>query len=172
MANKRGRPKSKARLEREALDAAFIELPAHIPKMTKKADREMRAQYEESKRYHEDLIAAFSPIIPDRLILEVASIGDETMQGFEGPILEKYRTLMASAKNGQLEGAKATLLKAKLRADTVWNKNQDLANKIGYNHTIHSASQKILDEWDSLGDGGEKPSLRTIQNWYQKFIFK
>ena len=147
--------------------------------MTDQESEVLERQFAANKEIERQIYAGHSPIIPLDLILAVESAGDrelfaetpEILAG-EQKVNTQYNKLVEAEKIGRAQGTQATSDKAKLRAKTVWGKNQDLIDKIGRNQTVHSASKKLLDEWDSRGDGGSKPSIRTAENWYQKFIFK
>lgn len=172
MAKQRGRPKSARTLERERIKTMFKNHPAHIPRMTEEAREKIKVNLAASKKLEEELIADYSPTISHNLILELASLGDESMYGHEEAALKKYEKLKVAEHSGRLSGAQKTADKAKARANIVWGKNQDLVKRIGISQTVHSASQKILNEWVSRGDNGKKPSIRSIQNWYRKYFLK
>lgn len=179
MAKKRGRPKSAQTLESERIEAMLRNPPPHIPRMTDQEREELERQSAADKEIERQIYAGHSPTIPHDLILAIESIGDrdlfeETPEilAREQKVISQYNKLVEAEKNGREQGARTTSDKAVLRANAVWGKNQDLADKIGRSLTVHSASKKLLGEWDSRGDGGSKPSVRTAENWYQKFIFK
>lgn len=177
MAKQRGRPKSADTLERERIEAVLKNPPAHIPRITDQEREELKKQFAASKLIEEQIYAGHSPTIPHDLILAMESLGDrelfeedEWLIKSEQKSIKKYEGLKAAEKNGHQKGAQTTSDKTKVRATTVWGKNQDLISRIGRNLTVHSASQKILDEWDNRGDKGKKPSIRTVQNWHHRFI--
>lgn len=172
MAKQRGRPKSPETLEKERIEAMFANLPAHTPRMSDEEQKEKNAHFDANKKIEEELIADFSPTIPDEIIYQLASLDDESMHGHKEAVLKKYEKFQVAEHNGRLSGAKKTADKAKARANAVWGKSQDLVKRIGTSHSVHSASQKILDDWVNRGDKGKKPSIRSIQNWYQTFISK
>lgn len=179
MTKKRGRPKSAQTLESERIEAMLKNLPSHIPRMTDQEREVLERQFAANKEIERQIYAGHSPIIPHDLILAIESIGDrelfeetpEILAG-EQKVITQYSKLVEAEKNGRGKGTLTTSNKADLRAHAVWGKNQDLVDKIGRNLTVHSASKKLLDEWDSRGDGRSKPSIRTFKNWHQKFIFK
>lgn len=140
--------------------------------MTKEESEATQEMLAERKKIEEELISDYSPTIPHELIYELASHGDESMYGYEESVLKKYEMSLAAEKHGRLSGARGTKEKAQLRAIAVWGKNKDLLARIGVSLTVHSASHKILNEWDKRGDGGLKPSIRSVQEWYHRFIFK
>lgn len=175
MANQPGRPKSAKTLENERIEA-LLKNP-HIRRMTKQKRKELEKQFAASKEIEKQIYAGHSPTIPHDLILAIESLGDRELFEeddwiikSEQKTIEKYSTLVEAEKLGQQMGGQVTAEKAMARAKVVWGKNQDLIDKIGRKQTLHSVAQKLHDEWDTRGDGAEKPSLNTIKNWYQKII--
>jgi len=178
MAN-RGRPKSDKTIAWEATEAMLKNPPAHIPRMTEQEREEVQKFLDELEQQRKAMLSQHSRTIPDELIYAYESVGhrefyEETPELLEGEakVIKKYNTLVEATKRGQKDGAAITAQKAHNRANSVWSKNQDLVKRIGSSHSVHSASQKILDEWVNRGDNGEEPSIRSLQNWYQSFISK
>ena len=178
MAN-RGRPKSEQTSAREATETMLKNPPAHIPRMTEQEREEVRKFLDELEQQRKIMLSHHSRTIPDELIYDYESVGhrelfEETPEllAGEAKVIKKYNTLVDATKRGQKDGAAITAQKAHSRANAVWIKNQDIVKRIGTSHSVHSASQKILDEWVSRGDNGKEPSIRSLQNWYQSFISK
>ena len=178
MAN-RGRPKSAETLERERIEAMLKNPPSHIKPMTKDKHQEVQHLLDELEQQRKVMLSQHSRTIPDELIYAYESVGhreffEETPEVLAGEanVIKKYNTLVEATTRGQKDGAAITAQKAHSRANAVWNKNQDLLKRIGSSHSVHSASQKILDEWLSRGDNAKEPSIRSLQNWYQSFISK
>jgi hypothetical protein len=97
-----------------------------------------------------------------------ASIGDESLIGHETKILNDFIEKSAHLKISQKKGGQMSSEIAYKRGKQLWVNNSDLANRIGKNLTVHSASIKILENWDLRGDSQKKPSLNTLRNWYNK----
>jgi hypothetical protein len=178
MAN-RGRPKSKQTIARQATEAWLRNPPPHIKPMTTKKREEVQQLLDELEQQRKILLSQHSRTIPNELIYAYESVGhrelfEETPEilAGEAKVIKKYNTLVDATKRGQKDGAVITAQKAQSRANSVWSINQDLVNRIGRSHSVHSASQKIKDEWVSRGDNGKEPSIRSLQNWYQSFISK
>jgi len=172
---KRGRPKGSQTLEREKTEALFKNLPAHT-KMSSEEREELEKWLAESKKIEDQIYAGHSPTIPHDLILAVESLGDrglfeedDWVRASEHKTIKNYQTLVTAEQEGRTKGTRITSDKSKVRANSVWSKNSDLIGNIGHRLTLHGASQKILDAWATRGDDGKKPSIRTIQNWYNKY---
>jgi hypothetical protein len=173
---KRGRPKKPETIEREKSEASLKSILAKVPKMTDQERMVVERMLSESKNIEDQIYKRHSPTIPHDLMLAVESLGDrelfeedEWLIEREQKVAEKYNALIAAEQRGRVDGGQTTSDNAKARATRTWGKNQELIDKIGRNHSIHSASQTIWDQWETLGDGGKKPTIRTIQNWYHIF---
>lgn len=165
---KRGRPKSSETLEKERIDEILSACPPAL-KMTPRQAEEQNEIFESLKKTLNDLYAEFSPTIPQELIENYASLHDESMDGYQKQILDKWDKVHTVLVHGQESGARETAKKATERAQTVWGKNQDLARRIATKNLSETgASTIIFNEWDKRGDGELKPTIRTISNWYKR----
>lgn len=170
-----GRPKKPSTLEKERVALMLSNPPTHVHRLTDAQFKEIKHQLDELEKVRKEIIKGHSPTIPDELIYAMESIGDRSL--FEADdwivkcelkIVEKYTKLLEAESNGRQKGGDGTAKKASTRAEAVWANNQDLVFRIGLNHSIHSAANKLFDEWGTRGDGGERPHINTIKNWYKK----
>jgi hypothetical protein len=167
---RRGRPKKQSTLKSDETNELLKQVATQHP-MSKEESDELNDFLEKSEILRRTLIKQHSPTIPHRLIYEVESLGDESMIPHQDKIMKEYLEKADRVRNGRLEGAMSTSDQSQVRANNVWGRNNDLIEKIiGKSCSIHSASQKILDEWDLRGDGKEKPAIRTLENWYHKVV--
>lgn len=165
---KRGRPKSAATIEKDNITKLFENIPPHL-KSSKKGLEEQNKLVKMLQNYLKNLHAEFSPTIPAKVIDDLASINDDSMSGYERQILDAYYKAENILADGQLQGAKATSELANKRAQNVWGKNPDLIRRIhSGNLKINGASKILFIEWDKRGDDEEKPSVRTLTNWYKR----
>ena len=166
----RGRPpKNPETLERERFELMLKNLPEHLKNLPPHFD----INIEEMDAIEKDLLSGYSPTIPHDLIYKLASLGDDSLYGYEDIIINEYNQLIQVLTDGQKQGANATAEKALTRAHKVWDSNQDLVNRIDRkNLTIHTASMIIIANWATRGDGGETPGIATLRNWYNKITKK
>lgn len=167
MAKQRGRQKSAETLAKERIKAMFTNLPAHIPRMSEEKQKEINAKLAASKKIEEALIADYSPTIPNELIFQLASLGDESMYGNEEAVLKKYNTSADATRRGQKDGAAVTAQKARDEAMAFWDKNPDFFEAMGRPRNANTTAQRVIDNWANRGDGGKVPSINTIKNWYK-----
>jgi len=174
---KPGRPKKPETVKADRITDMLRNPPAHINPMTIKQHKEVQRALDAMEKARLELISGHSPTMPNELIYAIESVGDRELFEEDDWIVEceqktikKYNTLVEAEKSGQQMGGQVTAENALARAKAVWGKNQDLIDKIRRNHSLHSAAGKMQDEWGTRGDGGEKPSVNTIKNWYKKII--
>jgi len=166
---KRGRPKSAQTLEREKTDAWLKNPPAHLPLLTKGEKQILEQSFEASEKIRQSLLAGHSPLIPNELIYAIESIGDEAMEGYEGATLEQYAVYQAKEREAKRTGGQELAIQADKRAANVWGKNPELAKRIAAKKiSLNGAAKIILEHWESKGDKFEKPSIKTIANWYKR----
>ena len=166
---KRGRPKSAQTLEKEATEAWLKNPPAHIPKMTAKERGELQEYFDSSEKARLEILEGYSPVIPKDLIYELSSLGDESVQGFENIILGKYKQYKNKETEGKITGAEEMSIQADTRAERLWGKNNKLMKRIDAgNISLNGAAKNIYDNWETKGIEGDKPTVKTISNWYKR----
>jgi hypothetical protein len=166
---KRGRPKSKKTLERERTEAWLKNPPAHISPMTEEDKEWLRTFLKSSEEARKSILEGHSPLIPHSLIYDVESIGHELLEGHEQAILDKYGEYKNKEMIGRINGAEETATQADVMAERLWAKNSVLAKRIqAGNLSLNGASKIIRDDWKNRGIEGNKPSIRTISNWYKR----
>lgn len=89
-------------------------------------------------------------------------------------LFEVDAALRSAAKKYVEKGGKETGIARKKSTDArvqiVGKKSQQLIAKTKPNGmlSISSAAEILLNRWDELGDGGEKPSLSTARRWLKR----
>jgi hypothetical protein len=166
---KRGRPKSQKTLQKERAEAWLKNPPAHIPPMTDEEKQRLREFIKNSEEAKRCILEGHSPLLPHSLIYDLESLGDESMHGFEQSVLDQYKRYRVKELIARANGADQTALQADMRASKLWTKNKDLVNRIeSGNLTPNGASKMIYDNWETRGIEGEKPTIKTIVNWYKR----
>ena len=166
---KRGRPKSKQTLEREATEAWLRNPPPHIKRMTPEEKKFWEEDAAHSEKVRKSLIADYGLLIPHSLVYELASLGDESMFGHEQDVLDRYEKYITKQTEGQLNGAQETAIQADSNAERLWNKNQALVKRIEEGTlSLNGAAKIISNDWLNKGIEGERPTIKTISNWYKR----
>lgn len=166
---KKGRPKSAQTLEREKTEAWLKNPPAHIPPMTEEDKEWLRVFLESSEKARKSILEGHSPLIPHSLIYDLESIGHELLEGYEQAILNKYEEYKNKELIGRVSGSEETASQADTLARRLWEKNGSLVKRIqSGNLTPNGAAKIIFDDWKNKGIEGNKPSIKTISNWYKR----
>jgi hypothetical protein len=165
-----GRPKSEQTLQKEAVEALLKDWATQIPPLSKEEVLTAGNLLESLADTQKIILEGYSPLLPHALIYEMESLGDESMQGYEKSILDRYEKRISKEFNGRLLGKEETENKAKKNARALWDKNTDLLGRIKRNSiSINGAALTIHDQWDNKGiEGEDRPTVRTIKNWYKR----
>ena len=165
---KRGRPISESTKEMLRLEKMFANPPKHIKKMTKAETKNVQEILINMEEVRKEILKTFkhSATTPDQHAYDMASIGDEMMEGHEEIILERDEEYETRARNFQQSGGKETKKAADTKAKEIYKLNKSLIDKIRPlgQHSVTSAAKIILMDWNKRGIHGEKPSERTMRN--------
>ena len=177
---KRGRPKSEATLERERVEEMLKSVPEHR-RMTPTEKGQMQALSENLDQLKKEILKDYPTPIPRHLAYEMASLGDESMEGHEQDVLRRYEVARSNNLKNLSDGTTAKENSAAKRRVEILLKNEALINKIGTRpYTANHVAKKILKEWYSIplggrvgesshlkkrGDDEKCPSIRTLTGW-------
>jgi hypothetical protein len=173
---KKGRPKGKLTLEMERQEKMFAEISKKYP-LTKEEREHYETMHKNGEKVRKQILKDYKThkMIPDDHAYTMASLGDESLEGFEDQIIAQDNYYKQKIKKSTARGGETLSEEADARAKSVWNKNKDLIERINKKDKklkLHGAATKILNEWAKRGDGQIKPSINSIKNWYHRLISK
>ena len=173
---KRGRPKSKLTLEIERQEKMFAEVSKKYP-LTKEQKDLYEAMEKSGEEARKQILKNFKThkIIPDDHAYTMASLGDESLEGYEDQIIAQDNYYKQKIKKSTARGGETLSEEADARAKSLWSINKDLIERINKKDKklkLHGAATMILNEWAKRGDGESKPSINSIKNWYHRLISK
>jgi hypothetical protein len=165
---KRGRPISEPTKEKRRLEEMFANPPDHIGEMTEAENRDVQDMLDNMEGVRKEILKTYkhSATTPNQHAYDMASIGDEMLEGYEERILQRDKEYETRARDFQQSGVKETKKAADTKAKEIYKLNKSLIDKIkplGH-HSVTSAAKIILLDWNKRGIHGEKPSERTIRN--------
>jgi hypothetical protein len=179
----RGRPPRPETLERRRVEEILRNMPSHIPRLTHQERRALELTIAEMEKTRLELIAASGHMAPDEHAYAMGSLGDESMVGFEGEILRDDAFYKQRAKGALHKAGITVRTLSEARQRKIIEINRVLIAKIGKGsfYTLHRVAEIILTQWDRVlpgqrlagepnslirrGDGGQCPSLRTLERW-------
>jgi hypothetical protein len=179
---RRGRPPSAATIERRRAEAMLKNLSAHAPQITRAERQQAEESFYADEIIRKEILKDYkhSATIPDEHAYAMASLGDESLEGYEDVIIsrdEEYRKVSIKTRRA---GTKATRDAAEKWIKPLFKKNKLLIGKIKPNglHTIRGVARIIVDEWghrgvvewELRGVGGKHPSEKTIRNHLRKHL--
>jgi len=180
MANRRGRPKS-------AVNQIFENLPEYIKNLTPAKRQEASLfNLDDMERVNKEILKKYkiNQSVPDLHAYDMASLGDEAMDGFNESVISKNKQYKVAIRVYRTRGGKKTQKNSITRGDEIFRKNYVLISKIGkikaYNRK--TVSERIYNEWDRVesllpgepealkarGDadqGNKKAAFITIWRW-------
>ena len=184
----RGRPKSAATLARENIEALFASRPSHLPKEESALTKALREAKPHNDALEQQILRdyKYDATVPDDHAFAMASLGDESLEGYEDAIIAQDEEHIARVARQRSNGAKATKRNSQNRAKAIIAKNKILiSHLIGTRkQSVSRVAKKICTEWvfisvaqrisgephllTARGDGGPCPSERTVRNWIRQ----
>ena len=187
---KRGRPLGKVTLEKQRLEKMMQEAPEHLPRLTAKEKAELEESFKHNENIRLQILEAFKhgPWTPDSHAYNMASIGDESFEGYEQQVLDEDDRYSQAAKIIRRDAGATNKRKSGIRQQKIMEINKTLIAKIGNSssYTIYRVAKIIHDQWGSMapaqhlyaedqsmpcrGDDGKPASVRTITRWLEQHL--
>lgn len=173
----RGRPPSAETIERRCIEEMLNNRPAHLPKMTDKEKQQAEDSFNASEIIRKQILSDIktSVIIPDEHAYAMASLGDESLEGYEEKIIKQDTEYRKLIKEIRANGTRGTRVNAEKKIGELYEKNKSLIDKIKpYGPlTINGVARKIIMEWPRRGVVSDQaPSERTIRTHLKKIVGK
>ncbi len=182
---KRGRPPKSTTIQRQQIKAMLEDPPSHVRSLSASGLAEIKASLEHNEKIRQEILATYKhgKWTPDKHAYDMASLGDESMEGFEKKILDNDDKYRIRAQRIRDKAGNTNKNKASVRAEDVLNRNNVLIAKIGTSsaYNTHRVAKMIMEQWSSVspaqrlvdepdellkrGDENPPPSLRTIERW-------
>jgi hypothetical protein len=126
MKKPRGRPPSPDTLEMRRMDAMLKSMPEHLPKLTEAEKSMLDESFAHNEKIRQEILKNFKygSTTPDDHAYSMASIGDESLIGYEQKILDADDEYKNRAKRYQARGALATRNKNSDRKASIKKINQ------------------------------------------------
>lgn len=170
---RRGRPKLEATKEREKEQRAIAKVVREARKRAPMSDEERQetqnllnslAEWERQilQQYH------VSPMKKE-LAYAAASIGDESLEGYEEIILKEYRQVLSKGQAERASGMDANRKETAERKKSFLSQNGELINKlVGRGFSTSQIAETIFRQ----GVNTTGPSVRTIRRWISEYRSK
>jgi len=185
---KRGRPLGKATLEKLRIEKMMREMPKHLPKLTAEKKAAQVESFNQGEEIRLEILKnyKYGSWTPDDHAYKMASLGDESFEGYEQKVLDDDARYSQQAKKIRADAGAENKRKAQPRRDKVIAINKALIEKIDNSGTYsaHRVATMIHDQWTSMkpahllavedknmscrGDGSAPASVRTITRWLEK----
>ena len=99
-AKKRGRPFSKATLEKQRIEKIMRTIPSHLPKLTDEELAELEEGFKHNEKIRLEILKTYKygSWTPDEHAYNMASLGDESFEGYEQKVLDDDARYSQQAK--------------------------------------------------------------------------
>lgn len=146
--------------------------PGHLAPLSathKAAAAKMARSYERAKQ---QILKAFKygAITPDRHAYEMASVGDEALEGHETAILQRDSDYLAREAMVRTKGHQKRSTNTQNRAElacTYFAGTLARTRPLGH-LSLSAAAGYMRLRWPSDGSLGEKPTAQTLCNWIKR----
>jgi hypothetical protein len=173
---KRGRPKSLDTIERERIEALLREPPSYILNMSAEEATAFKGLCENWSRVENEILNQYrtAPSIPKEHAYEMASLGDESIEGYEDQILAKDKIYRSRIKKMQMTGSAGRARSAKNNSEKLVEKNIDLIQRVNAGLlTLNGAAAIIIRSWTNRGlPDGAVLSIKTISRYLRPVCLK
>jgi hypothetical protein len=115
-----------------------------------------------------------SPNIPKSHAYEMASLGDESLQGFESEIIARDQQYRIDAESTRSKGGQARGNEPNFRAHRLAEINEDLIEKVNSGEiSTGEAARRIHNRWEARGIPGiSKLSQKTLERYIKRGVRK
>jgi hypothetical protein len=187
---KRGRPLSKEKSEKLRLKKLMSELPPYLPRLSADEKAQLEEDYKHNKKVCLEILETYKhgSWTPDEHAYKMASLGHESLEGYEQQIIDDDDRYSRLAKKIRRDAGAENKRKAEIRKGKVMEINKALIEKINNSdsYNIHRVATMIYQQWTSMsavhrlaaedkkmscrGDGGMPASVRTITRWLEQHL--
>jgi hypothetical protein len=166
---KKGRPKGARALEKERIERLFQDPPPYLKKMTSPESAAFAERCKDVDRVESEILDQYriSPTTPKQHAFEMASLGDESLEGHEDEILARDEAYISRANVSRQAGATERSNTARANALALGHKNKAVIARVRSGElSINSAAHHIHRKWHETGIVGlDRPSIRTISRY-------
>ena len=171
---KRGRPPSEATIEKRRIEEFLKNPPAHIPPLNEDEKREMDSMLDSLNNAEREILRQYRPsaTIPKSHAYEMASLGDESLQGLESEIIARDQQYQIDAESTRSKGGRARGNEPNFRAHRLAEINEDLIEKINSGEiSSGEAARRIHNRWQERGIPGiSQLSQKTLERYIKRGV--
>jgi hypothetical protein len=170
---KRGRPPSPQTLEKRRIQEMLTNTKGTIARMNEEERRDTRKFLDESERWRKRILKDYThgSTTPHEHAYQVASIGDESLEGYEATILKNDKRFRTRAKAYRIAGTEA-LKDNRQKASKAIDSFSDLLSRIRPQGplSMSEAARRMQRDWLARGNYDDAPSIRTLIRWIKTQI--
>jgi len=173
-AGKRGRPAGAVTIEMRRIKELLSNPPAHAKFKSDEAARENQTLLENLEAAEKQILRQYrtSATIPKSHAYEMASLGDESLQGFESEIIARDQQYRMDAERARSKGGQARGDEPNSRAKRLAEINKDLIQKVNSGEMrSREAARLIHRRWQTRGVPDlPQPSQKTLERDIRRVV--
>ena len=171
---KRGRPISGGTIEKRRLKKLLENPPAHVRPMGEEERREINSMLDSFEKAEKQILRQYrtSATIPKSHAYEMASLGDESLQGLESAIIARDAQYQIDAARTRSKGGQARGNEPSSRAQELAEINKDLIDKVNSGEiSAGEAARLIHNRWHTRGlPSLRQPSQKTLERYISRAV--
>lgn len=168
----RGRPAGPATLERRRIDELMESPPAHIPRLTAVEQAELEKSFAANERVRKQILKEYKygATTPNAHAYDMASLGDESLQGHEHAILARDREYKEVADRARLKSSVQKRNTTDTQACKVCEHFRTLLSRAKPLGPLSRSdvARRMQSRWPPDGSLGAVPSERTLRDWIRR----
>ena len=171
---KRGRPPSPQTLEKRRIQEMLTNTKGTIARMNEEERRDTRKFLDESERWRKRILKDYThgSTTPHEHAYQVASIGDESLEGYEATILKNDKRFRTRAKAYRVSGTEGLIDDRQRKAREAIHSFSHLLSSIRPQGrlSMSEAARRMHKDWRAKGNYDDAPSIRTLIRWIKTQI--
>jgi hypothetical protein len=171
---KRGRPISERTIEKHRIKELLDNPPTHIRPMNEAERREIDSMLDSFEKAEKQILRQYrtSATIPKSHAYEMASLGDESLQGLESAIIARDSQYQMDASITRSKGGQARGNEPSFRAQKLAEINKDLIDKVNSGEiSAGEAARLIHNRWQTRGlPSLRQPSQKTLERYISRAV--
>lgn len=149
-------------------------MPPHIPPMSEEEKRATASWLDSLGKAEREILRQYrtSPNIPKSHAYEMASLGDESLEGFESEIIARDDQYRLDAQKSRSKGGQARGNETDMKAKQIAEINRDLIEKFLLGKlSVGEVARRIHNRWQERGiPKTPRPSQKTLERYVKRAV--
>ena len=166
---KRGRPPTPQTIEKRRIEEMLTNLKSTNARITAEKRSETQSFLDRSEQWRKSILKDHKHGIttPNDHAYQIASIGDESLEGHETYVREQDEKFRVRAQTYRVAGTNAQIEDKQNIARQAIGSFSDLLSRVRPQGplSMSDAARRMQKDWRKKGNYGDTPSVRTLIRW-------